>query len=110
MQAALNKKIKAGLQVDGKCGPAVIAAITKLPSSRWECPSRTGRLDPGRGSARALAASGALPPPPPPPKPVAAPKLGKAELSKAPDIWHGMREIVDKNIEELKKAVKAITS
>ena len=41
-----------------------------------------------------------------PPQPVAPPKLGKAVLAKAPEVWHGTRDIVDKNIEALKKAVR----
>ena len=38
-------------------------------------------------------------------KPIAPPKLGKATLEKAPEVWHGMRRILDTNVGELKKAV-----
>jgi len=106
VQIALNKKIKAGLNVDGKASPALIAAITDLQKQMGML-KQDGRVDPGRGTARALANSGPLPPPPPAPNPVAAPKLGKAQLAKAPDVWHGMRKIVDTNIEQVKKAVIA---
>jgi hypothetical protein len=39
------------------------------------------------------------------PQTVAPPKLGKAELAKAPNVWHSTRDILDKNIEALKRAV-----
>jgi peptidoglycan hydrolase-like protein with peptidoglycan-binding domain len=105
VQIALNKKDKAGLTVDGKSGPATIAAIMEF-QKKIGMHTPDGRIDPGRGTARALANSGPLPPPQAPPKPVAAPKLGKAELAKAPDVWRGMQDIVEKNLEEIKKAVK----
>jgi len=38
---------------------------------------------------------------------VEPPKLGKATLAKAPEVWSGTRDIVDTNIEALKKAVQA---
>jgi hypothetical protein len=105
VQNALNTKTKAGLKVDGKCGPKTIGAIESfqktLGMSRPD-----GRIDPGRGTARALASSGPLPPAPAAPQPVAMPKLGKAELSKAPTVWHGMRKVVDTNIDQVKKAVR----
>jgi peptidoglycan hydrolase-like protein with peptidoglycan-binding domain len=104
VQIALNKKVKAGLAVDGKSSAALIAAITEF-QKQMGMHTPDGRVDPGRGTARALAATGPLPPPPPAPKPVAAPKLGKAHLAKAPEVWHGMRKIVDTNIEQVKKAV-----
>jgi len=105
VQIALNKKAKAGLTVDGKSSPALIAAIMDFQKTiGMHTPD--GRVDPGRGTARALANSGPLPPPQAPPQPVAAPKLGKAELAKAPNVWRNMQEIVEKNLEEVKKAVK----
>jgi peptidoglycan hydrolase-like protein with peptidoglycan-binding domain len=105
VQVALNKKTKAGLKVDGKGGPKTIAAIEAfqrtLGMSRPD-----GRIDPGRGTARALASSGPAPTPPGPPQPIAPPKLPRPELGKAPNVWHSTRNIVDKNIKELKKAVR----
>ncbi len=41
------------------------------------------------------------------PQPIAPPKLGKPELAKAPNVWHSTRDILDKNIKALKKAVLA---
>jgi hypothetical protein len=105
VQVALNKKAKAGLAVDGKSGPATIAAIMDF-QKKIGMHTPDGRVDPGRGTARALASSGPLPPPPTPPQPVAPPKLGRAELAKAPTVWRNMQDIVEKNLEEVKKAVK----
>ncbi len=105
VQIALNKKVKAGLPVDGKVSADLITAITDL-QKKIGMHTPDGRVDPGRGTARILASSGPLPPPQPAPEPVAAPKLGKAELAKAPAVWHSMRKIVDTNLEQVKKAVK----
>jgi peptidoglycan hydrolase-like protein with peptidoglycan-binding domain len=106
VQTALNNRIKAGLNVDGKCTPQTIAAIETFQKNLGQF-KPDGRVDPGRGSARALAGTGPLPPPPPAPAPIAPPKLGKPELAKAPEVWHGTRKILDTNIKELKKGVKA---
>lgn len=38
---------------------------------------------------------------------IAPPKLGRAELASAPQVWHGTRDILHKNINALKKAVQA---
>jgi peptidoglycan hydrolase-like protein with peptidoglycan-binding domain len=105
VQNALNAKAKAGLQVDGKCGPKTIAAISNFQKTLG-MPKPDGRIDPGRGTARALASSGPLPPAPAPPQLVVPPKLGKPELAKAPAVWQNMRKIVDTNIEQVKKAVR----
>jgi peptidoglycan hydrolase-like protein with peptidoglycan-binding domain len=106
VQAALNTRAKAGLVVDGKCGPKTIAAIMAFQKTLGQA-KPDGLVEVGRGTARAL--SGAANPGPPPavPEPVAPPKLGKPALAKAPEVWHGTREIVDKNIEALQKAVRA---
>jgi hypothetical protein len=105
VQNALNKKAKAGLKADGKCGPKTIAAIEAFQKGIG-MPRPDGRIDPGRGTARALASSGPMPPAPEPLKPIAMPKLGKPELVKAPTVWHGMRKIVDNNLAQVKKAVR----
>jgi hypothetical protein len=105
IQKALNTKMKAGLAVDGNCGPQVIAAIEAFQKALGQL-KPDGRIDPGRGTARALASSGPMPPTPTPPQPVAMPKLGKPALEKAPAVWHGMRKIVNTNIEQVKKAVR----
>jgi hypothetical protein len=106
VQNALNAKVKAGLTANGKVDSKTIEAIRNFQKAMG-MHKQDGRVDVNRGTARALAASGPLPPAPPPPKPVAMAKLGKAELAKAPDVWHGMRKVVDTNIAEVKKAVKA---
>jgi peptidoglycan hydrolase-like protein with peptidoglycan-binding domain len=106
VQTGLNNRIKAGLKVDGQCGPSTISAIEAFQKQLGQS-KPDGRVDPGRGTARALAGAGALPPAPPAPAPIAPPKLGKPELAKAPQVWHGTRKILDTNIRELKKGVKA---
>ena len=60
-----------------------------------------------RGTARALAASGKVGKPPPAPNPKAPPEdLGVPSLGRAPQIWHGTRDILDHNIKELKRAIR----
>jgi peptidoglycan hydrolase-like protein with peptidoglycan-binding domain len=105
VQVALNKRAKAGLKVDGKCGPKTIAAIMAFQKSIGQ-PNPDGRIDPGRGTALALEKGAPAGPPPEEPKPVKPPELGKAELSKAPAVWHGTRDILKTNIEALKKGVR----
>src|SRR3954454_2529692 len=83
VQTALNNRIKAGLNVDGKCTPQTIAAIETFQKNLGQF-KPDGRVDPGRGSARALAGTGPLPPPPPAPVPISPRKLGKPERDKAP--------------------------
>ena len=63
VQTALNNRMKAGLNVDGKCTPQTIAAIEAFQKNLGQF-KPDGRVDPGRGSARALAGTGPLPPPP----------------------------------------------
>ena len=41
------------------------------------------------------------------PKPLAPPTLSRGSLEKAPEVWHNTRNIIETNIEELKKAVKS---
>lgn len=106
VQNALNVKAKAGLKVDGKCGPKTIGAIRDFQKAMG-MPKPDGRIDPGRGTARALSAPGPLPPAAAAPQPVAAPKLGTPELGKAAGVWHNMRAVIDTNIEQVKKAATA---
>src|SRR5258707_583426 len=61
VQNALNSKVKAGLKVDGKCGPKTIGVIEGFQKTLGMT-RPDGRIDPGRGTARALASSGPLPP------------------------------------------------
>jgi peptidoglycan hydrolase-like protein with peptidoglycan-binding domain len=105
VQVALNKRAKAGLKVDGQCGPKTIAAIKAFQKSLGQ-PTPDGRIDPGRGTALALEKGAPSGPSPEEPKPVKPPELGKAELSKAPAVWHGTRDILKTNIEALKKGVR----
>ena len=105
VQAALNRRMNAKLDVDGRCRPDTIEAIMAFQKAIGQ--SRPdGRVDPGRGTARKLAASGKLEAPPPPPNPKAPPELGKPDLKRAPLVWHGTREVLDHNISELKRAIR----
>jgi len=106
VQVALNRRADAGLPVDGRCGPATIEAIMEFQRALGQ--SRPdGRVDPNRGTARALAASGKVGKPPPPPSPKAPPEdLGEPTLARAPQVWHGTRNILDHNIKELKRAIR----
>jgi peptidoglycan hydrolase-like protein with peptidoglycan-binding domain len=106
VQEALNRRAKAGLTVDGKMGPATIKAIEEFQKSLNQF-KPDGIIQPGRGTARALAGNGKLPAPVAPPKPVAPPQLPKPTLVKAPLVWDGTRDILDKNINELKKGILA---
>ena len=106
VQTALNRRNKAGLPVDGQCSPKTIQAIEAFQKLLGQF-RPDGLIQPGRGTARALASNAKLGPPPEPPKPIAPPKLGKATLAKAPVVWHSTRKILNTNIEELKKGVRA---
>ena len=106
VQIALNRRADAGLKVDGRCGKDTIEAIMEFQRALGQ--SRPdGRVDPKRGTARALAASGKIGKPPPPPNPMAPPDdLGEPTLGRAPQIWQGTRNILDHNIKELKRAIR----
>ena len=106
VQIALNRRADAGLKVDGRCGKDTIEAIMEFQRALGQ--SRPdGRVEPKRGTARALAASGKVGKPPPPPNPMAPPEdLGEPTLGRAPQIWHGTRNILDHNINELKRAIR----
>ncbi|MEI9893459.1 MAG: peptidoglycan-binding protein [Chthoniobacter sp.] len=105
VQVALNKQAKAGLKVDGECGPKTIAAIMAFQQTLGQA-KPDGLVSPGRGTARGLAGLVKPGPPATPPNPVAPPILGKAELAKAAAVWHSTRDVLQKNIAELQKAVK----
>jgi peptidoglycan hydrolase-like protein with peptidoglycan-binding domain len=106
VQAALNRRADAGLKVDGRCGPDTINAIVEFQRALGQS-KPDGRVDPRRGTARALAASGKVGKPPPPPSPLAPPEdLGEPTLGRAPQVWHGTRHILDHNIGELKRAIR----
>jgi len=105
VQAALNRRMDAKLDVDGRCGTATINAIMAFQKAIGQ--SRPdGRVDPGRGTANKLAGTGKLDPPPPPPSPKKLPDLGEPVLNRAPLVWHGMRDVLDHNIGELKRAIR----
>ncbi|HZR21035.1 MAG TPA: peptidoglycan-binding domain-containing protein [Verrucomicrobiae bacterium] len=106
VQNALNAKVNAGLKVDGKCDSKMIAAIQDFQKAMG-MPKPDGRIDPGRGTARALSRPGPLPPAPAAPQAVEAPKLGRPELGKASSVWHNMRAVIDTNLEQVKKAATA---
>jgi peptidoglycan hydrolase-like protein with peptidoglycan-binding domain len=105
VQTALNSLAHAGLKVDGICGPKTIAAIMAFQKTLGQL-NPDGNVTPGRGTARGLAGQVKPGPPAKPPAPVAPPALPKAELKKAPEVWHKTRDILKTNIGELKKAVQ----
>jgi peptidoglycan hydrolase-like protein with peptidoglycan-binding domain len=106
VQAALNRRAGAGLNVDGRCGPQTIEAIVEFQRAMGQSKA-DGRVDPGRATARALAASGKIGKPPAAPNPRTPPEdLGAATLERAPQVWHGTRDILDHNISELKRAIR----
>ena len=105
VQTALNRRMRAGLKVDGICGPLTIAAIGEFQKRLGQA-KPDERVDVGRGTARALAAGGAVGPAPAPPQPISPPKLGKPVLAKAPAVWNSTRSILSTNIEELKKGIR----
>ena len=106
VQIALNRRADAGLKVDGRCGGDTVEAIVAFQRALGQ--SRPdGRVEPRRGTARALMASGKIGKAPPPPSPRAPPEdLGEPTLQRAPQIWHGTRGILDHNIKELKRAIR----
>jgi len=106
LQAALNAKNKAGLVVDGKCGPKTIAAIKSCQQTLGKF-RPDGVVEVGRGTARALAGSAPAGKPPAPPKPLPPPNFGKGVLEKSPTVWHATRGVLQTNIGELKKAVRS---
>ena len=105
VQAALNRRSGAGLTVDGHCNADTIAAIQEFQQAMGQA-SPDGRVEPRRGTARALAASGKMGSPPPPPKVRPPPDdLGDPTPERAPGVWNGTRDIVDHNIKEFKRAI-----
>jgi hypothetical protein len=106
VQKALNKRLGAGLSENGKCDGKTLAAIEDFQRRLGQFKA-SGRIEPGRGAARALASSAKLGPAPEPPRPIAPPKLGKASLATASAVWRGTRDILATNIAELKKGVLA---
>jgi hypothetical protein len=106
VQIALNRRAGAGLDVDGRCGKDMIDAIIEFQRALGQS-KPDGRVEPGRGTARALAESGKIGKAPPPPSPRAPPEdLGEATLGRAPQVWHGTRDILGHNIAELKRAIR----
>ena len=106
VQLAINRRLGLGLKVDGHCGPGTLAAIVEFQQALGQ--SRPdGRVDPNRGTARAMQASGKLVKPPPLPQAKALPEdLGAHTLDRAKLVWHGARGIVDHNIDAVKKSVR----
>lgn len=115
MQAALNRRANAGLKVDGVIGPKTLAAISAFQKSLG-LPVADGLIEPGKRTAQGLAGAAQQAPQGEagigqpgarggPPRVVAPTVLGKAELWKAPDVWHGTREILKTTIDGLKKMV-----
>jgi peptidoglycan hydrolase-like protein with peptidoglycan-binding domain len=106
VQAALNQRGGAKLPTDGKFSPQVLKAIEAFQKKLGKF-KPDGLIEPNRGTARALSGAAKIPPTPPEPKPIAPPDLGKATLDKGAFVWHSTRSILNTNIEELKKGVRA---
>ena len=105
VQAALNRRLGISLEVDGRCDADTIEAITNFQRALGQS-KPDGHVQPSRSTARALAASGKIGKPPPPPSSKTLPAdLGKPALAGAPQVWHGMRSVLDHNIGELKRAI-----
>jgi hypothetical protein len=106
VQEALNKYGDAKLPTDGQYNAQVQKAIDEFQKKLGQF-KPTGTIEPGRGAARVLSGQAKMPPTPEEPKPIEPPVLGKATLDKGAFVWHSTREILNKNIEELKKGVRA---
>jgi peptidoglycan hydrolase-like protein with peptidoglycan-binding domain len=106
VQEALNKYGDAKLPTDGQYSAQVQKAIEEFQRRVGQF-KPDGKIQPGRGAARVLSGDAKMPPPIEEPKPVEPPVLGKATLDKGAFVWNSTRDILTKNIEELKKGVRA---
>lgn len=110
VQQALNQRGDAKLKDDGRFGPQTLKALEAFQRKLGQF-KPDGVIEPGRGTARALSGAVKIPPTPPEPKPIAPPDVekeyGKPALDKGAFVWHSTRGILDTNIEELKKGVRA---
>lgn len=106
VQLAINRRLGLSLKADGRCGPDTLAAIAEFQQALGQ--SRPdGLVEPRRGTARAMLASGRLAKAPPPPAAKSLPEdLGAHTLDRAPLVWGGARGIVDHNIDAVKKCVR----
>jgi hypothetical protein len=104
VQAALNRRVNAGLPENGKFDAKTQQAIEEFQIRLGQF-KPSGLIEPGRGVARALASSAKLAPAAEPPKPMQPPKLGDPSLATAATVWRGTRELLATNIGELKKGV-----
>jgi peptidoglycan hydrolase-like protein with peptidoglycan-binding domain len=106
VQEALNKYNDAKLATDGEYNAQVQKAIEAFQRRVGQF-NPDGKFQPGRGAARVLSGDAKMPPVPEEPKPIEPPVLGKATLDKGAFVWHSTRDILNKNIDELKKGVRA---
>jgi len=106
VQEALNKVGGAKLSADGKYSSQTQKAIEEFQKRLGQF-KPDGLIRPGRGPARILSGSEKMPPTPAEPKPIAPPELGTATLEKGAFVWNSTRDILETNIEELKKGVLA---
>ncbi|MGL4511486.1 MAG: peptidoglycan-binding domain-containing protein [Lacipirellulaceae bacterium] len=106
VQQALVDRAGAKLKVDGEYGPKLQQAIEEFQQSLGQF-KPDGVVAPGRGAARVLSGVAAMPKTPERPNPVPPPELGVAALDKGAAVWHSTRGILETNIEELKKGVRA---
>jgi peptidoglycan hydrolase-like protein with peptidoglycan-binding domain len=106
VQEALNKYGDARLPTDGQYNAQVQRAIEEFQRRIGQF-KPDGKIQPGRGAARVLSGRAKMPPVPEEPKPIEPPELGTATLDRGAFVWHSTREILNTNIEELKKGVRA---
>ncbi len=106
VQEALNKYGEAKLPTDGQYNAQVQKAIEEFQKKIGQF-KPDGKIQPNRGAARVLSGAAKMPPTPEEPKPIAPPELGQATLDRGAFVWHSTRDILNKNIEELKKGVRS---
>jgi peptidoglycan hydrolase-like protein with peptidoglycan-binding domain len=106
VQEALNKYGDAKLPTDGQYNAQLQKAIEDFQRKIGQF-KPDGKIQPNRGAARVLSGAAKMPPTPAEPKPIEPPVLGKATLDKGAFVWHSTRDILNTNIEELKKGVRA---
>ena len=106
VQEALNNYGDVKVATDGQYTSQVQKAIEEFQRKIGQF-KPDGVIQPKRGAARVLSGAAKMPAPVAEPKPIEPPVLGKASLDKGAFVWHSTRGILDTNIEELKKGVRA---
>jgi peptidoglycan hydrolase-like protein with peptidoglycan-binding domain len=106
VQEGLNKYGDAKLAADGQYNSETQKAIEEFQRKIGQF-NPDGIIQPGRGPSRILSGDTKMPPTPAEPKPIEPPVHGKATLDRGAFVWHSTRDILNQNIDELKKGVLA---